>query len=217
MRATAADGFSHRYSWDLIAKRATTTIPGRNVTGLSLLTVDLVGKQLQLLKQAVPEASRIAFLTNPGNPGAALQLKGAENAARSLRVQLQIIEAGRTDELAGALTKVDTEAILLPGDSFFFFQRRLIADLAIKHRLPAMFAPKEFAEAGGLIAYGANVAQMYRRAARYIDKILKGAKPADLPVEEPTKYDLVLNLKTAEALGIHIPASILVRADELIE
>ncbi len=222
----------------IAAKRATATIPivmtnfsdpvglglvtslarpGGNVTGLSLLTVDLVGKQLELLKQAVPKASRVAFLANPGNPGATLQLQGAEKAARSLGVQLQILEAGRTDELARAFAKVAADAILLPGDSFFFFHRTLIADLAIKSRLPALFAPREFAEAGGLIAYGANVATMYRRAARYIDKIIKGAKPADLPVEQPTKYDLVINLKTAKALGIHIPESILIRADELIE
>jgi putative ABC transport system substrate-binding protein len=184
------------------------------------LTVELVGKQLQLLNQVVPKASRIAFLVNPSNPGAALQLKEAENAARSLGVQLQVLEARHADELAGAFAAMTTEAagaVLLPGDSFFFFHRKQIAGLAIKSRIPAMYPPREFAEAGGLIAYGANVANMYRRAAWYVDKILKGANPADLPVEQPTKYDLVINLKTAKALDITIPESILVRADEVIE
>ncbi len=194
--------------------------PGGNVTGLSLLTVELVGKQLQLLKQAVPKVSRVAFLINPGNPGAALQLREAETAARSLGVQLQALEARRPDELAGAfaaMTRESAGAVLLPGDSLFFFYRRQIADLAIKSRLPAMFAPKEFAEAGGLMAYGANVAHMYWRAATYVDKILKGAKPADLPVEQPTKYDLVINLKTAKALGLTIPPSVLRQADKVID
>jgi putative ABC transport system substrate-binding protein len=194
--------------------------PGGNVTGLSLLTVELVGKQLQLLKQAVPKVSRVAFLFNPGNPGAALQLREAETAARSLGVQLQALEARRPDELAGAfaaMTRESAGAVLLPGDSLFFFYRRQIADLAIKNRLPAMFAPREFAEAGGLMAYGANVAHMYWRAATYVDKILKGAKPADLPVEQPTKYDLVINLKTAKALGLTIPPSVLRQADKVID
>ena len=194
--------------------------PGANVTGLSLLTVELVGKQLQLLKQAVPKASRIAFLINLSNPGAALQQREAEAAARSLGVQLQVLEVRRLDDLAGAfaaMTRRGAEAVLLPGDSLFYFYRQQIADLAIKSRLPAMFAPKEFAEDGGLIAYGANLAYMYHRAATYVDKILNGAKPADLPIEQPTKYDLVINLKTAKALGLTVPQSLLLRADEVIQ
>jgi len=194
--------------------------PGWNVTGLSLLTVELVGKQLQLLKQAVPKASRVAFLVNPGNPGAALQVREAETAARSLGVQLQVLEARSPDELAGAfaaMTRERAEAVLLPGDSLFFFHRSQIADLALKSRLPALSAPREFAEAGGLMAYGANVADMYRRAATYVDKILKGAKPADLPIEQPTKYDLVINLTTAKALGVTTPQSVLIRADQIIQ
>ena len=194
--------------------------PGGNVTGLSLLTVELVGKQLQLLKQAVPKASRVAFLTNPGNPGAALQLREAETAARSLGVQLQVLEARRPDELAGAfaaMTRESAGAVLLPGDSLFFFYRKQIADLALKSRLPAMFAPREFAEAGGLMAYGANIPDLYRRAATYVDKILKGAKPADLPIEQPTKFELIINLKAAKALGLTVPQSVLIRADHVIQ
>jgi putative tryptophan/tyrosine transport system substrate-binding protein len=194
--------------------------PGGNITGLALLTVELVGKQLQLLKEAVPKVSRVAFLTNPSNPGAALQLRDAETAARSLGLQLQVLEAQRPDELAAAFAAMDREragAVLLPGDSLFFYYRAQIADLAIKSRMPALFAPKEFAEAGGLMAYGANIADLYRRAATYVDRILKGANPADLPVEQPTKYDLVINLKTATALGLTIPRSLLQRADQVIE
>jgi putative ABC transport system substrate-binding protein len=194
--------------------------PGGNITGLALLTVELVGKQLQLLKEAVPKVSRVAFLTNPSNPGTALQLRDAETAARSLGLQLQVLEAQRPDELAAAFAAMSREragAVLLPGDSLFFYYRTQIADLAIKSRLPALFAPKEFAEAGGLMAYGANIADLYRRAATYVDRILKGANPADLPVEQPTKYDLVINLKTATALGLTIPRSVLQRADQVIE
>jgi putative tryptophan/tyrosine transport system substrate-binding protein len=194
--------------------------PGGNITGLAFLTVELVGKQLQLLNEAVPRVSRVAFLTNPSNPGAALQRRGAEATARSLGLQLQILEAQRPDELAGAfaaMTREHAGAVLLPGDSFFFHHGTQIADLAIKSRLPALFAPREFAEAGGLLAYGANLGDVYRRAAVYVDKILKGARPGDLPIEQPTKFDLVINLKTANALGLTIPPSLLARADQVIE
>jgi putative ABC transport system substrate-binding protein len=194
--------------------------PGGNITGLALLTVELVGKQLQLLKEAVPRLSRVAFLINPGNPGAALQRRGAETTARSLRLQFQVLEARRPDELAGAFAAATREragAVLLPGDSLFFHQLRQIADLALKSRLPALFVPREFAEAGGLVAYGASVHELFRRAATYVDKILKGAKPGDLPVEQPTKFELVINLKTAKALGLTIPQSLLQRADQVIE
>jgi putative ABC transport system substrate-binding protein len=194
--------------------------PGGNITGLAFLTVELVGKQLQLLKEAVPRVSRVAFLTNPSNPGAALQRRGAETAARSLGLQLQVLEAQRPDELTGAfaaMTRQHAGAVLLPGDSLFFHHLTQIADLAIKNRLPALFVPREFAEAGGLLAYGANLGDVYRRAAVYVDKILKGARPGDLPVEQPTKFELVINLKTAKALGLTIPPSLLHRADQVIE
>jgi putative tryptophan/tyrosine transport system substrate-binding protein len=223
------------------AKRATSTIPivmtnfsdpvglglvtnlarpGGNITGLALLTVELVTKQLQLLTQAVPKVSRVALLTNPSNPGAALQRRDAETAARTLGLQIQVLEAQRLDELAGvfeAMTSQRAGAVLLPGDSVLYFYRKQIADLAIKNRLPALFAPREFAEAGGLMAYGANIADLYRRAATYVDRILKGANPGDLSIEQPTKFELVINVKTAKALGITIPQSLLQRADEVIQ
>jgi putative ABC transport system substrate-binding protein len=194
--------------------------PGGNITGLALLTVELVTKQLQLLTQAVPKVSRVALLTNPSNPGAALQRRDAETAARALGLQLQVLEAQRLDEFAGAfdaMTGQRAGAVLLPGDSVLYFYRKQIADLAIKNRLPALFAPREFAQAGGLMAYGANIADLYRRAATYVDRILKGANPGDLSIEQPTKFELVINLKTAKALGITIPQSLLQRADEVIQ
>ncbi|HEX9277408.1 MAG TPA: ABC transporter substrate-binding protein [Casimicrobiaceae bacterium] len=193
--------------------------PGGNITGLALLTVELVTKQLQLLTQAVPKVSHVALLTNPSNPGAALQRRDAETAARALGLQLQVLEAQRLDELAAAFDAMTSQragAVLLPGDSILYFYRKQIADLAIKNRLPALFAPREFAEAGGLMAYGANIADLYRRAANYVDRILKGANPGDLSIEQPTKFELVINVKTAKALGITIPQSLLQRADEVI-
>lgn len=193
--------------------------PGGNITGLALLTVELVTKQLQLLTQAVPNVSRVALLTNPSNPGAALQRRDAETAAQALGLQLQVLEAQQLDELTAAFDAMISQragAVLLPGDSVLYFHRKQIADLAIKNRLPALFAPREFAEAGGLMAYGANIADLYRRAATYVDRILKGANPGDLSIEQPTKFELVINVKTAKALGITIPPSLLQRADELI-
>ena len=157
--------------------------PGGNITGLAFLTVELVGKQLQLLKEAVPRVSRVAFLINPSNPGAALQRRGAETTARSLGLQLQVQEVQRPDELAGAfaaMTREHAGGVLLPGDSLFFHHGTQIADLAIKSRLPALFAPREFAEAGGLLAYGASLGDVYRRAAVYVDKILK-RRPSSRP------------------------------------
>lgn len=193
--------------------------PGGNITGLALLTVELVTKQLQLLTQAVAKVSRVALLTNPSNPGAALQRRDAETAARALGLQLQVLEAQRLDELAGAFDAMTSQragAVLLPGDSVLYYYRKQIADLAIKNRLPAMFAPREFAEAGGLMAYGASTADLYRRAATYVDRILKGANPGDLSIEQPNRFELVINVKTAKALGITIPQSLLQRADEVI-
>ena len=194
--------------------------PGGNITGLAFLTVELVGKQLQLLKEAVPRLSRVGLLTNPSNPGAALQRRGAETTARSLGLQLQVLEVQRPDELARAFAAMVREragAVLLPGDSLFFHHGTQIADLALKSRLPALFTPREFAEAGGLLAYGADLGDVYRRAAVYVDKILKGARPGDLPIEQPTKFELIINLRTARTLGLTIPPSLLQRADQVIE
>ena len=194
--------------------------PGGNITGLSLLSVEIVGKQLALLKEAIPRVSRVAVLRNPTNKDHALLLKEVEVAARSLRVQPQTFEARGSEEFNGAFAAMTREragAVLVLGDPMFFVHRTRIPDLAAKHRLPTMFVQREHAEAGGLMAYGANLSGMFRQVATFVDKILRGAKPADLPVEQPTKFELVINLKTAKALGLTIPPSLLQRADQVIE
>jgi ABC-type uncharacterized transport system substrate-binding protein len=198
-------------------------LPGGNVTGLSSIGPELVGKCLELLRQAVPGVDRVAVLWVPGALGGRTDndmLKGAEVAGRALGVQLQFVDArglenfdrafsDMTNARAGGLT-------VLPSARLLREHRRLV-DLAAKNRLPAVYTSREFVDAGGLIAYGANLADLYRRAATYLDKILKGAKPADLPVEQPTKFELVINLRTAKALGIAVPPTLLAQADEVIE
>ncbi len=194
--------------------------PGGNVTGLSALSPALVGKQLQLLKEAVPRVSRVAVLSNPTHPAHQLSLREAEVAARSLKLQLQILEARAPTEIAGAfapVTKESAGALLVLADPMMFGERARIVELAVKRRLPLMGNQREYAEAGGLLAYGIDQRDSFRWAAVYVDKILKGAKPADLPVEQPTKFELVINLRTAKALGLTIPQSLLLRADQVIE
>ena len=194
--------------------------PGGNVTGISLMTPDLVGKQLEVLKEVVPKVSRVALLWNPDNPGSAAQLREAEAAARALGVRLQILAARDPQEIDSAfaaMTRGRAAALVVLADAILLNQRRQIAELAAERRLPAVYGPSEHAEAGGLMAYSANLLDLERRAATYVDKILKGAKPADLPVQQPTKFELVINLKTAKALGLTIPPSILQRADRVIE
>ena len=194
--------------------------PGGNLTGVSLLTVELNTKRLELLKEAVPTVSRVAVLANPANPVTAGALKDLEGAARALRVKLHVLEVRERhgiDDAFAAIARQRAGALLVVSDPMFQTQRERIVDLAAKHRLPGIFELREFAEAGGLLSYDTNVADMYRRLATYVDKILKGAKPGDLPVEQPTKFELVINLKTAKALGLAIPPSILSRADRLIE
>jgi putative ABC transport system substrate-binding protein len=197
--------------------------PGGNVTGLSILAPELVGKRLELLKQAVPGAGRVALLWQPGAYGERTEkdiLNGAEVAARTLGMRLQAVEvrdAADFDRAFSHMTRARTVALTVLGTTMFFNERRRLADLAVKNRLPAVYSTKEFVDAGGLMAYGANLADLFRRAASYVDKILKGAKPGDLPVEQPTKFELVINLKTAKALGLTIPPSLLGRADEVIQ
>jgi putative ABC transport system substrate-binding protein len=194
--------------------------PGGNVTGLSVLTTELVGKRLQLLKEAVPGISRVAVLSDPTHPTAALQLREAEVAARSLKVQLQVLEARAPSDFASAfsaMTKDRAGGLIALGTLMFFVHRTRIVELAAQSRLPAIYGAKESAEAGGLMSYGPNLRESYRRAATYVDKILKGAKPGDLPIEQPTKFEFVVNLKTAKALGLTIPPSLLLRADQVIE
>ena len=194
--------------------------PGGNITGLSLMHSDLVAKQLELLKEVLPKVSRMAVLGNPANPNYAPMLRGAQDAARALGVRLQPLEARDPSEIDTVFAPLTTEragALIVLGDTMFFGHRTRIADHAVRRRLPTAFGASEYAEAGGLLAYGPSLVDGYRRAATFVDKILKGAKPADLPVEQPTKFELVINLKTAKALGLTIPQSILVRADQVIE
>jgi len=195
--------------------------PGGNITGLtSTAGPEIVGKQLQLLKEAVPKVSRVAVLWNPTNPAHLLALGEAKVAARSLGVQLQLLETRGPDEFErapAAATRERAGALLILRDPMFFVHRTRFADFAAKSRLPTMSGLREFVEAGGLMGYGPSLPDLFRRAPTFVDKILKGAKPADLPVEQPTKFELVINLKTAKALGLTIPRSILIRADKLIE
>ena len=197
--------------------------PGGNVTGLSSLNAELVGKRLELLKQAVSGVDRVAVLREPvalGERAAKEMLTGADVAARALGVQPQFIEARGPDEFArafSAMTSARAGALTVLPSNMFVRERRRLADLAAKNRLPAVYTSREFVDAGGLMSYGAHQPDLFRRAATYVDKILKGAKPGDLPIEQPTKFELVINLKTAKDLGLTIPPSVLARADDLIQ
>ena len=194
--------------------------PGGNITGLSVEAPEIVGKQLEVLKEVVPGVSRVAILWNPGNPGHLLSLGEAKTAARSLGVQLQTLEARGAEDLErafAAMTRERADALLLLVDGVFLLHQSRIMDFVATHRLPTMYAIRETAAAGGLIAYGPSLEDSFRHAATYVDKILKGARPADLPVEQPTKFELVINLKTAKALGLTIPPAVLARADEVIQ
>jgi len=226
----------------LAAKRATGTIPivmvgvgdplgsglvdnlarpSGNVTGPSSMLAEASAKQLALLKETVPGASPVAVLWNPANPvWQAAALKQTDAAARALGLRVQLVEARGPDELDGAFAAMTREragALFVPADIIFVRHAQRMADLAAKHHLPAMFGFREHVEAGGLMSYAASFAVMFRRAAAFVDKLLKGAKPADLPVEQPTKFELVINLKTARALGLTVPRSVLLRADEVIQ
>ncbi len=194
--------------------------PGGNATGLSNLVSELSGKQLELLKMAVPQVSRVAVLYNPASPVAGLALRETQEAARALAVELHVVEVRQSNELASAfaaLTAWHAGAVLALSDTVFGNALAALAKLAAENRLPAMYARREFAAVGGLMAYGPSFTDNWRRAATYVDKILRGAKPADLPVEQPMKFELVINLKTAKALGLTIPQSLLIRADEVIQ
>ena len=197
--------------------------PGGNVTGLTFLGLELVPKRLALLKEAVPGISRVAVLWHPGGLAERTgqeMVKEAEAAARGLGLQLQLVRAEAPKDLDGAfaaMTRWRADALIPLPSPMLFAERKPIVDLAARHRLPAMYIAREFVDLGGLMAYGASQLDLIRRGATYVDKILKGAKPADLPVEQPTKFELVINLKTAKALGLTIPQSLLQRADQVIE
>jgi putative tryptophan/tyrosine transport system substrate-binding protein len=224
----------------LAAKQATTTIPivmtnvgdpvgsglvaslarpGGNVTGVTSLSPDLVGKQLEFLTAVRPTISRVAVLWNPANPANALLVREAEVAAQALGVQLHLVEAPGPeafDSAFAAMTRAHAGALLVIGDRAFRQHRRRLAELAAVSHLPTMHNIRPYVEAGGLMSYGHDSLNLNRRAAYYVDRILKGTKPADLPVEQPSKFELVINLKTAEALGLTIPPSILFQADEVL-
>jgi len=193
--------------------------PGGNVTGLTHFTPELMAKRVQLLKDAVPAASRVAVLRLPGRVHD-LVVKDMEAAARQLSVRLQVIEVRRAEDLERAFKEVvraGAQAVMSTQSPFFFENNRRIADLAIRHRLPSLSGEPDSAQAGALLFYGPHVTEGCQHAAKYVDRILKGTKPADLPVEQPTKFELVINLKTAKALGLTIPPSLLQRADQVIE
>jgi putative ABC transport system substrate-binding protein len=195
--------------------------PGGNVTGLAFsVGLEVVGKELELLKETVPKVRRVAVLSNPGNPGNVLAIGNVKIRARSLGVQLQFLEARGPNEFEGAFAAMAREragALLVVPDAVFGLHRARLQDLAAKSRLPAMYGLREHTEAGGLMSYAVDLRDSFRRSATYVDKILKGAKPADLPIEQPTKFELVINLKTAKTLGLTIPPSLLARADHVIE
>jgi putative ABC transport system substrate-binding protein len=194
--------------------------PGGNVTGMSLMAPDLGGKRLELLKELIPRLSLVAVLWNADNPYSALVFKETQTASQTLAIRIQSLEVRSENDLADAFEaarRQGPDALVAVEDPLTLSNRKLIADSAASQQLPAIYGLREFAAAGGLMSYGANLADLYRRAAAYVDKILKGAKPADLPVQQPTKFDFVINLKTAKALGIEIPPTVLARADEVIE
>lgn len=197
--------------------------PGGNITGTTFLGPELVPKRLSFLRELLPTISRVAVLWHPGafsEPTIREMLNEVAQAARRLGVQLQLVEVRSADEFDHAFTTMvgaRAEALFQFPSTLLFNERRRIVDLAARHRLPAMFNAREFVQLGGLIAYGANLAELNRRAAAYVDRILKGAKPFDLPIEQPTKFELFINLKTAKALGLAVPDRLLVGADEVIE
>jgi putative ABC transport system substrate-binding protein len=225
----------------LAAKRATSTIPivtaaggtdpvkaglvtslaqpGGNITGLANSFTELRGKQMELLKEVVPNLSRVGVIWNPDTPAGRANMSETESEARVLGLRVRSLEVRSVNDLENAFESAKKDragAILLTTNPMFSTHIRRIASLTIKHRLPANHAQKEFVEAGGLMMYGPSGAEIYRRAAFYVDRILKGAKPADLPVERPTKFELVINLKTAKQIGLTIPQSVLYRADRVI-
>jgi ABC-type uncharacterized transport system substrate-binding protein len=195
--------------------------PGGNVTGFTISTgPELYGKRLELLREALPALTRVAVVWNPRNEVSRIALASVDTAARTLRIQVDAIEAPEVhdiDRALGSAARPRVSAMLIVADAFFWSQRDRIVALADRYRLPAIYPEVDFAEAGGLMAYGSKVTENFRRAAGYVDRILKGARPADLPVEQPSTFELVVNLKAAKALGLTLPRSLLLRADHVIQ
>jgi len=194
--------------------------PGGNITGLSAIQDDVSPKYLELLKSLIPALSRAAVLTNPGNPSHPILVKRVQTAAQKLGVSVLPVDARNPEEIErgfAAMKRERADAVIILGDTFFIGQRRQITDLATRNRLPAMYSFREDVEAGGLMSYGQNIGDFYRRAATYVDNILKGAKPGELPIEQPTALHLAVNRKTAKTFGLTIPQELLLRADEVVE
>jgi putative ABC transport system substrate-binding protein len=194
--------------------------PGGRVTGMSTMTSDVSPKLLEMLKSFVPKLSRVAVLVNPANANSTLSLKNIQAVAGQLHLKIVAVEvptAGDIDKAFGAIAREHPGAILIPGDPLFRLHARQIADLALRQKLPVVSTNPDNAEAGGLLSYGPSFTDIYRRSATYVDKILKGAKPGDIPVEQPTKIDFIINRKTTKALGLTIPQSLLIGADKVIE
>jgi putative tryptophan/tyrosine transport system substrate-binding protein len=232
---------THTTPGALAAKKATTTIPivigaagdivergivaslarpGGNVTGLTFVTLELDSKRLELLKEAVPKVIRVGILVNPANPAWNNYPRNMEDLARALGVQLQRVEARGFEDLEAAFSamrRTNVNALLSVSDTVFGSHRKRIVELAAKHRLPAIGERKEFSEDGGLIAYGVDIPELFRRAAVYVDRIVKGTKPSDLPIERPSKFEFVINLKTAKQIGVTIPQSVLFRATKVVK
>lgn len=221
-KATATIPVVMAFDYDPVGSGAVANLarPGGNITGLSALYPEISGKRLELLKEIVPKLSRLAILGSSTQPGNAQALKEMELAARTLGVQLQYLEVRAPKDIESAFlaaTQERADAVLVLTSPVFVSQRTELADLAVKSRVPATYQASEYVEAGGLMSYGVNIADLHRRAATYVDKILKGAKPAGLPVEQPQKFELIINLKAAKRIGLTIPPNVLVRADRVIK
>jgi len=212
--------FSAAIDPDRIGLVASLNRPGGNVTGMSLMPSELAAKSVQLLKQLLPAATLIGYLVNPSNPGAPVYVSEAAAAAKTLGIAVHVLNAsteGDLDEVFASLPKAGVNGLAVPAEPFFDSQRDRVVALAARYRIPAIYGLREYAVAGGLMSYGASLPDTYRRAAIYVGRVLKGEKPANLPVVQPTKFDLVLNMKTAKVLGLNIPEQLLATADEVIE
>jgi putative tryptophan/tyrosine transport system substrate-binding protein len=207
---------------DPIASGLVTNLshPGGNITGLSMMTSELTGKRLQLLKETIPRLTRVAVLGNPDAPHHPKAIDDLRAVAPSLMIELSFVDARTLEQFGRAFSDISrarAQALYVIDDALFFTHRTRLVKLVMKARLPSINAPREFADEGGLMSYGTNIGELLHRSAAYVDKILKGAKPGDMPIEQPAKFELVVNLKTARAIGITIPQSVLARADEVIQ
>ena len=222
MRATSSVPIVFPASTDPVSEGFVQSLarPGTNVTGLSILESDMNPKRLELLKQLLPKLERVALLVNPSVALASRQVTAVESAGRTLKVEVHVVKAGNPQELEGAIRAAKaarSDALIVVASSLFAAHRKHLIELVDEHRLVTVWEHRQFSQAGGLVSYGPDIADMYRTAARYVDRILKGAKPADLPVEQATKLELVINLRTAKAQGVNVPNALLLRADQIIE